>query len=167
MDQIMLYRAGMEMRIGDDSVVGVAPGMVPVPVVVAIGIDPIGNCVARDSATGRYVRFARARRVSAADYTTIEPVETCVSATPRRRRGVVRVATQVVLAVVAVAVAVEPSAAPWGIGIAAAGLAVLRAARWLSRYLDREFVADRQWVTTLATAPLVAAILSWIFWRVP
>lgn len=143
------------MQIGIDAVVG-EPEFCVHP--VGLGV-PVGNCVAKDSVTGRFVSAARVTwalvQRAVQRYTETEPVELERRPTPRRARA------PLAEMVAAVALVVVASRAP-GLTVRAT-VAVLASAALsgLASYTRRE-VAGHGWMTLGILAPSIA-FLVWVW----
>jgi hypothetical protein len=148
------------MRIGFDVIAGEAEICL-----MAIGLQPIGNVVVRNLATGMFESLTRAmgfgRRVIGA-YLDEEPVE--LESRPNPRPAAALAARLVVAVALLVVTATAPGATLLSMIGAAALLAGARFGRWAVVYLRREFIS--QWRVLACTGGPAIAFLAWVAYRV-
>lgn len=132
-------------------------------VIMAIGCQPIGNVVVRDSSTGKFRSLTSAHRFGRAtigDYSEHEVVELESRPNPRPAAPSPSLASAIVLALVVLVVAASSRDAALAIaGVAVSRLAA-RSLRAVVGYVRREFV-HQWWIGLFVVAPCVA-FLAWV-----
>jgi hypothetical protein len=136
-----------------------------------IGLDqPIGNCVVRDSSTGRYVSLTQLRdfgRIAIGTYIEVRPEDTAIGVRTARKElpaPDLKAAFLVVLLVAYASTKATKLAKGTAQALLHGGVTILERGQWavhsIGEYIHREFI--QQWKFGVIMGIPVSVLLTWI-----